>query len=152
MIQRPSHAFRLRCLFGKKHLSLHSLWKNRQSIKFNGLAYPIQKGAAACFSPQGKQEIQKQISSYLEQAKWIKDSLENTNQTCFGGVDSPYIWWKAPDGLSSWDFFTLLLKKCQLISIPGVGFGKLGEGYVRLSAFSTVEKTKKALERITKLV
>lgn len=137
--------------FGKKTLSLHALWKNRQSIKFNGLAYPIQKGAAACFSPQGKEEIQKQVTSYLEQAKRIKEELTKANQLCFGGTDSPYIWWKAKDGLSSWDFFTLLLTKCQLISIPGVGFGKYGEGYVRLSAFSTPEKTTKALERITHL-
>ncbi|MES2200119.1 MAG: aminotransferase class I/II-fold pyridoxal phosphate-dependent enzyme, partial [Chlamydiota bacterium] len=135
-----------------KILSLHTLWKNRQSIKFNGLAYPIQKGAAACFSLQGKQEIQKQVTSYLEQARRIKEGLTKANQLCFGGVDSPYIWWKAPEGLSSWDFFTLLLTKCQLISIPGIGFGKHGEGYVRLSAFSTMEKTTKALERITKLV
>ena len=138
--------------FGKKALSLHTLWKNRQSIKFNGLAYPIQKGAAACFSPQGKLEIQKQVTSYLEQAKRIKEGLIKANQLCFGGIDSPYIWWKAPENLSSWDFFTLLLTKCQLISIPGIGFGKHGEGYVRLSAFSTIEKTTKALERITKLV
>ena len=138
--------------FGKKILSLHALWKNRQSIKFNGLSYPIQKGAAACFSPQGKLEIQKQVTCYLEQAKELKESLLKANQLCFGGIDSPYIWWKAPEGLSSWDFFTLLLTKCQLISIPGIGFGEHGEGYVRLSAFSTIDKTTKALERITKLV
>lgn len=138
--------------FGQKTLSLHALWKSRQSIKFNGVAYPIQKGAEACFSPQGKLELQTQIDSYLEQARWIKEGLIKAGQQCFGGVDSPYIWWKAPRNLGSWDFFTLLLTKCQLISIPGVGFGKEGDGYVRLSAFSKTEKTKKALERITKLV
>ncbi|MBS0627145.1 MAG: LL-diaminopimelate aminotransferase [Verrucomicrobia bacterium] len=142
----------IKARFGKKTLSLHALWKNRQSIKFNGVAYPIQKGAEACFSPQGKEEIETQIQSYLEQARWLKEGLIKAGQQCFGGTDSPYIWWKAPKEMSSWDFFTFLLNKCHLISIPGVGFGKEGEGYVRLSAFSKIEKTKKALERITKLV
>ena len=137
---------------GKKAISLHGLWKTRQSIKFNGLSYPIQRGAAACFSTQGKKETQEQVIFYLEQARLLKEGLKKAGHLCFGGVDSPYIWWQTPKGLSSWEFFDYLLTKCQLIAIPGSGFGEHGEGYIRLSAFSTKEKTQKALERIKTLV
>jgi LL-diaminopimelate aminotransferase len=132
--------------------SLHLLWDKRQSIRFNGVSYPIQKGASSCYLPEGKKETGLQVKHYMTLAKKLKDGLKKAGQTCFGGEDSPYIWWKTPDGLSSWEFFDLLLEKCQLLAIPGPGFGEGGEGYIRLSAFSTEEKTEKALERLQKLV
>ncbi len=136
----------------KKNTSLHSLWKKRQSIKFNGVSYPIQKGAEACLTEVGKKETEEQVKLYLSQSRQLKEGLEKAGQTCFGGIDSPYIWWQTPNNLGSWEFFDLLLHKCQLIAIPGCGFGEHGEGYVRLSGFSTQEKTIKALKRIQQLV
>ncbi len=138
-------------LLGKKRISLYNLWMKRQSIKFNGVAYPVQKGAEACFTPEGKQEVQKQVAYYLMQAKTLKEGLTAQGHTCFGGVNSPYIWWKTPNNLSSWEFFDLLLKHCHLISVPGVGFGVQGEGFVRLSAFTSAEVTQKALEKVKQL-
>ncbi len=136
-------------LFGKNRLSLYKLWLKRQSIKFNGVSYPIQKGALATFTPQGKKEIQEQVSYYLRQAKTLKEGLQAQGYTCFGGVDAPYIWWKTPNKeLSSWDFFDLLLKKCHLISVPGSGFGSEGAGFIRLSAFTSPEIAQKALKKI----
>ncbi len=132
---------------GKKKLSLHSFWDRRQATKFNGVAYPIQRGAEAVYTKQGQKETRAQIASYLAQAKKLKDGLKKLGFSCYGGVDSPYIWCKTPEGKSSWEFFDDLLKKCHLISIPGRGFGAHGEGYVRFSAFTTPEKTALALER-----
>ncbi len=130
---------------------LYPLWKKRQSTKSNGVSYPIQKGAEAVFLPQGKQETQSQVQAYLAEAKRLKQGLLTMGYTCFGGEDSPFIWWKTPDNLSSWKFFDHLLDKCQIISVPGSGFGKHGEGYVRLSAFTTPELSTLALEKICHL-
>ena len=138
-------------LFGKKRLSLHSLWVKRQSIKFNGVSYPIQRGAEACFSSQGKSEIQAQVAYYLSQAHTLKEGLINQGYTCFGGIDAPYIWWKTPENLSSWNFFDILLKTCHLISVPGSGFGMHGEGFIRLSSFTSPETSQKALKKIQQL-
>lgn len=140
-------------LFGKKRTPLHSLWTKRQSIKFNGASYPIQKGAEATFSPQGKQETKKQVACYQKQTQFLKEGLQKQGFTCFGGVDAPYIWWKTPNGLSSWEFFDRLLQSCHLITIPGCGFGEHGEGFIRVSGFTTQEIAKKALQQIsTKLL
>lgn len=136
-------------LFGKKQLSLHSLWMKRQSIKFNGVSYPIQKGAAASFSPQGKRETQEQVASYQRQIRFLKEGLQKKGFTCFGGIDAPYIWWKTPNNLSSWEFFDLLLQTCHLISIPGCGFGEHGEGFIRISGFTTEEIAQKVLQQIS---
>lgn len=136
---------------GKKKLSLHTLWKQRQNTKFNGVAYPIQKGAEAVYTPEGKKETEAQVASYLAQAKLMREGLKKLGYHCYGGVDSPFIWWKTPKGLDSWDFFNVLLEKCHLISIPGKGFGSCGEGFIRLSAFTTHEKAKEALKRISSL-
>jgi LL-diaminopimelate aminotransferase len=138
-------------LIGKKRVSLHPLWSQRQNTKSNGVAYPIQKGAEAVYSPQGKKETEAQIRSYLAQGEALSQGLRKMGYKCVGGIDSPYIWWKTPKGLGSWEFFNLLLEKCHLISIPGVGFGSEGEGYVRLSCFTTKEKAKEALKRINSL-
>lgn len=130
---------------------LYPLWKKRQSTKSNGVSYPIQKGAEAVFSPQGKKETQAQVQSYLTEAKRLKQGLTHKGYTCFGGDDSPFIFWKTPNNLSSWAFFDLLLDKCHIISVPGSGFGQYGEGYVRLSAFTTPEISTLALEKICHL-
>lgn len=139
-------------LFGKNRHCLYKIWLKRQSIKFNGVAYPIQKGAEATFKPQGQAELESQISYYLAQAKSLKAGLKAQGYTCFGGEDAPYIWWKTPrKDLSSWDFFDLLLKKCRLISVPGSGFGTEGTGFIRLSAFTSPEVVEKALKQIKNL-
>jgi LL-diaminopimelate aminotransferase len=127
---------------------LHSYWNKRQNIKSNGVAYPIQRGAEAALSKEGRAQTQQQVESYLTQALRLQEGLSKMGHTCYGGIDSPYIWWKAPSSLTSWDFFDLLLQKCHLITIPGSGFGERGEGFVRLSAFTTQDKTAMALERI----
>jgi LL-diaminopimelate aminotransferase len=130
---------------------LHALWRRRQACKTNGVAYPIQKGALAVFSTEGIKETQEQIAHYMTQARRLRDGLEHYNFSCYGGLDTPYIWWKTPTGLSSWDFFDLLLSKCHLLSIPGVGFGSAGEGYVRLSAFTTSDKVSSMLSQLESL-
>jgi LL-diaminopimelate aminotransferase len=140
-------------LFGKKRISLHSLWMKRQSIKYNGTSYPIQKGAEASFSLQGKKETKQQVECYQIQTRLLKEGLQKQGFTCFGGIDAPYVWWKTPNNLSSWEFFDLLLQNCHLISIPGCGFGEHGEGFVRISGFVTEETAQKALQQIsTKLL
>ena len=136
---------------GRQSVSLHPYWDRRQATKFNGVAYPIQRGAEAVYTKVGQKETRAQVTSYLEQAKRLKDGLQKLGFTCYGGIDSPYIWWKTPQATSSWDFFDLLLKKSHLISIPGRGFGSHGEGYVRISAFTTPDKTALALERLKKI-
>jgi len=144
----------LRCAYTivpKATGALHSLWAKRQAIKTNGVSYPIQRGAAAVFSPQGKKETQGQIANYLAQANLLKRGLSRLGHTCFGGIDSPYVWWKTPRGMKSWEFFDQLLRDLHLISIPGSGFGAHGEGFVRLSAFTTPQKTELALSKICAL-
>jgi LL-diaminopimelate aminotransferase len=141
----------VRVQLGRKFVSLHTYWDRRQATKFNGVAYPIQRGVEAVYTKEGREETRAQIVLYLTQAKCLKEGLEKRGFTCHGGIDSPYIWWKTPEGQSSWEFFDILLKKCHLVSIPGIGFGAHGEGYVRLSAFTTPDKTTLALERFNKL-
>ncbi|MDR2539868.1 MAG: LL-diaminopimelate aminotransferase [Chlamydiales bacterium] len=141
----------LKARYAEQEISLHTLWYRRQTAKFNGVAYPIQKGALATLLPQGQSEMKAQINSYLAQAKALKQGLIQLGFDCYGGIDSPYIWVKTPKGKSSWEFFDELLMKCHLISIPGIGFGKQGEGFVRFSAFSTPEKIDLALNRINQL-
>ncbi len=136
---------------GRKKIPVRPFFEKRQSIKFNGVAYPIQKGAAAVYTPQGKAETQQQVHSYLAQAKILKEGLQLLGHTCYGGVDSPYLFWKTPRGTTSWEFFDRLLEKCHMICIPGVGFGSCGEGYVRLSAFTTAENAQLALNRLQQL-
>lgn len=130
---------------------LNSSWKKRQVTEYNGVAYPIQRGAEAAFSPQGKLETVAQVDSYLQCAHILREGIKSYGFTVFGGNDSPYVWWKAPKGMKSWDFFDLLLKECRIIVIPGVGFGKLGEGYMRVSGFTTVDFAKLAIERIQRI-
>lgn len=141
----------LRCAYTVLPKSVHKgkiypLWVRRQNTKSNGVAYPIQRAAEAVFSPQGQKETKAQVAAYLESAKILREGLLKSNYTCHGGIDSPYVWWKVPAAMTSWQFFDKLLAQCHLISIPGSGFGQHGEGYVRLSAFTTDAKL--SIERI----
>lgn len=133
-----------------KEVSLHHLWNRRQSTKFNGTAYVVQRAAEAVYSPQGQQEMQGMIESYMQNAAVIRNGLMDKGYTVFGGEHSPYIWLKCPDGLDSWQFFDRLLEECHVVGTPGAGFGSAGEGYFRLTAFNSRERTAEAVERIKK--
>ncbi len=137
---------------GRKKYPIYKLWEKRQDIKFNGVAYPIQRGAEAALLSDGRTETKSQVQFYLSLAKRLKKALIELGHTCWGGDDSPYIWWKTPHFTSSWQFFDHLLNACQLIAVPGVGFGRCGEGYIRLSGFSSEEKISLAIERIRRSV
>ena len=116
------------------------------------MSYPVQKAAAAIYSPEGKQQIQDVIAFYLTNARLIREGLQRSNIEVHGGVNAPYVWLKAPHNLSSWDFFDLLLSKGHLVGTPGSGFGAAGEGYFRLSAFNSREKVEEAVARFQKVV
>ena len=133
-----------------KELELNKLWNRRTTTKFNGTAYIVQRAAEAVYSENGKKQIKANINSYLENAKIIKDGLAEAGFTVYGGVNSPYVWLKTPNNMSSWDFFDLLLEKANVVGTPGSGFGKCGEGFFRLTAFGTKENTIEAIERIKK--
>lgn len=129
-------------------ISINKLWARRQSTKMNGVPYVIQRAAEAVYSPEGWQEVQENIAYYRENARIIREGLEKAGFTVFGGVDSPYVWMKVPQGMSSWEFFDELLEKAHVVGTPGSGFGLNGEGYFRLTSFNTKENTEKALARI----
>ena len=132
---------------GEKH-PLNKLWLRRMTTKFNGTSYPVQRAAAAVYSEEGWQQTREIIDYYMENARIIREGLAEAGITCYGGVDSPYIWLKTPQGLSSWDFFDKLLNECHVVGTPGSGFGPSGEGYFRLSAFGDRDNIKTAVERI----
>ncbi len=136
---------------GGEKVSLNSLWKRRMATKFNGVSYPVQAGAAAVYTPEGQKQIKETIAYYMENARIIREALVAQGMKVFGGVDAPYIWLKVPGGMTSWEFFDLLLTKLHLVGTPGSGFGPSGEGYFRLTAFNTREKTVKATERLKSL-
>lgn len=129
-------------------VKLNSLWARRQATKFNGVSYITQKAAAAVYSEEGRKQVEETIQFYLANAKVIKEGLEKAGFTAYGGVNSPYVWLKTPDGMTSWEFFDYLLENFQIVGTPGSGFGPAGEGYFRLTAFGSAENTKKAIERI----
>ncbi|NLL46057.1 MAG: LL-diaminopimelate aminotransferase [Clostridiales bacterium] len=135
----------------REGVSLNKLWGRRQSTKFNGTPYIVQRGAAAIFTEQGKRETRSVIDYYMNNAKVIREGLSNAGFTVYGGMNAPYIWAKTPDGLSSWDFFDKLLKEAGVVTTPGAGFGPSGEGYIRLTAFGSAEATGQAVERIVSL-
>jgi LL-diaminopimelate aminotransferase len=132
--------------------SIHALWHRRHSTKFNGVSYPVQRGAAAAYSDEGKQQIAELISFYLNNARLLREGLTAAGIQVFGGVNAPYVWLKTPGETTSWDFFDLLLEKSHIVGTPGSGFGAAGEGYFRLSAFNSLENTEMAIERIQKSV
>ncbi len=127
---------------------LNDLWNRRQSTKFNGTAYIIQRAAEAVYSPQGQAEVAGMVSYYMQNAAIIREGLIEKGFTVFGGKNAPYIWLKCPSSLGSWTFFDRLLAECHIVGTPGVGFGSEGEGYFRLTAFNSREKTEEAIQRI----
>lgn len=131
--------------------AINPLWNRRQTTKFNGVSYPIQKAAAAVYTPEGQKEIAESIEYYMKNAAIIRESLLEIGLNVYGGINSPYIWVKTPEGMDSWGFFDLLLTEANVVGTPGVGFGPSGEGYFRITAFNTLENTKEAMERISKL-
>ena len=129
-------------------MSLNKLWLRRQTTKFNGVPYIVQRGAAAVFTESGMAEIQHNLDYYRQNAKVIADALDECGVWYCGGKNSPYIWLRCPGSMKSWEFFDWLLENCGVVGTPGVGFGECGEGYFRLTAFGDAEKTKTAAERI----
>ena len=130
-------------------VELWKLWNRRQSTKFNGVSYIVQRGAEAVYSKEGKEQIKQLVSFYLENAKIIREKLTAAGLKVYGGVNAPYVWVKTPDGLSSWDFFDKLVNTCNVVGTPGSGFGAAGEGYFRISAFNSRKNVEEAMKRIT---
>ncbi len=132
-------------------VTVADLWNRRHTTKFNGVSYVTQRGAEAIYSPEGKAQIATIVDYYMSNAAVIRDGLKSLGLTVYGGVNAPYIWLQAPNGLDSWAFFDKLLSEANIVGTPGVGFGQSGQGYFRLTAFGSRENTEKAVERITKL-
>lgn len=132
--------------------SLKDMWFRRQSTKFNGTPYIVQKAAAAVFTEEGYAEIMENIQGYKKNAKIIADTLDELGIYYTGGHYSPYVWLKCPNNMSSWEFFDFLLEKAQVVGTPGEGFGKNGEGFFRLTAFNTPERTREAMERLKEIL
>ncbi|AHF08157.1 LL-diaminopimelate aminotransferase [Desulfitobacterium metallireducens] len=132
---------------GEDH-SLNSLWLRRQTTKFNGVSYPVQVAAAAVYTEEGQKQVKETIDYYMENARIIREGLEQAGYKVFGGINAPYIWMKTPDNMGSWEFFDKLMKEVNIVGTPGAGFGANGEGYFRLTAFGTRENTVRAIERI----
>lgn len=130
---------------------LNKMWLRRQTTKFNGVPYIVQRGAEAVFSEVGQKEIQENLNYYKENAKIISDVLKKHNIWHIGGQHSPYIWLKCPNNMKSWEFFDYLLENIQVVGTPGSGFGRNGEGYFRLTSFGSRENTQEAVERMDKL-
>ena len=133
---------------GGGEVQINKLWNRRQTTKFNGVSYPVQKAAAAVYSDEGWKQTREIIDYYMENAWIIRDGLASAGLTVYGGVNAPYIWLKTPGGLTSWDFFDKLLNECHVVGTPGSGFGPSGQGYFRLSAFGKRENVIEAVERI----
>ncbi len=131
-----------------EEIDLWPLWNRRQSTKFNGVSYVVQRGAEAVYSVEGKKQVQGLIDFYMENAKIMKNKLQNAGYKVYGGDNAPYIWIKVPDQMTSWDFFDFLLQKVSVVGTPGSGFGLAGEGYFRLSAFNSRSNVIDAMERI----
>ena len=132
-------------------MSLHDMWNRRQSTKFNGTPYIIQYAAAKVFTEEGMKECRENIDYYMENARMIADTLRRKGIPFTGGVNSPYIWFKCPRGMESWEFFDYLLENAQIVGTPGAGFGENGRNYFRLTSFGLHEKTAEAMERFDRL-
>ena len=127
---------------------LHKLWTRRHTTKFNSVAYVVQRGAEACYTDAGRQQVRGLVSFYLENAKLIRDGLTSVGLKTYGGVNAPYVWVKTPGNMTSWEAFDLLLNKANVVVTPGSGFGVSGEGYFRVSAFNSRENVTEALARL----
>lgn len=130
---------------------LHALWARRHGTKYNGAPYIVQKAGEAVYSEAGKAQLKEQVAYYMKNAAYIKNGLQEAGYTVSGGVNAPYIWLKAPRGMSSWEFFDYLLERANVVGTPGSGFGPSGETYFRLTAFGSYENTVEAIERIKRL-
>jgi len=130
-------------------VELWKLWNRRQSTKFNGVSYIVQRGAEAVYSEEGQAQTKELVNFYMENAKIIRDKLTAAGLAVYGGVNAPYVWVQTPNGLSSWDFFDKLLQTVNVVGTPGSGFGAAGEGYFRISAFNSRENVEEAMKRIT---
>lgn len=133
-------------------VSISQLWGRRQGSKFNGVSYPVQCGAAAVFSKEGREQIKVNLEYYKENARIIAEALDELGIYYTGGKNSPYIWLECPNGMDSWSFFDLLLSEINVVGTPGAGFGKNGEGYFRLTSFGDRDKTIEAVARLKKLL
>lgn len=131
---------------------LNAMWMRRQTTKFNGVAYIVQRAAEAVFTPEGQKQIRENIAYYQENARILMKGLDSCGIKYFGGKNSPYIWLKCPDGMGSWEFFDRLLSEANVVGTPGEGFGRNGAGYFRLTSFSTHENTEEATARIRKML
>lgn len=129
-------------------VAVHGLWNRRQTTKFNGVSYPIQRAAAAVFTAEGKQAVEANVAYYMQNADLIREGLKKAGYRVYGGVNAPYIWLEVPAGLTSWQFFDKLLAEANVVGTPGSGFGSCGEGYFRLSAFGLRENIEEAVARI----
>lgn len=132
-------------------VSLHSLWARRHGTKYNGAPYIVQRAGEAVYSQEGKAQLKQQVAYYMNNAKYILEGLKSAGYTVSGGVNAPYIWLKAPEGMTSWEFFDYLLEKANVVGTPGAGFGPSGETYFRLTAFGSYENTVEAIDRIKAL-
>jgi len=135
-----------------ERIPLHQLWSRRHSTKFNGASYPVQKGAAAVFSPEGKAQVSALIEHYMGNAKLLREAAAAAGLPVFGGENAPYVWVGCPAGLSSWDMFDKMLGEAQVVITPGSGFGSAGEGYFRISAFNSRANVEEVCRRLKALV
>lgn len=133
---------------GGERVALNKLWNRRQCTKFNGTSYITQRAAEAIYTPEGKEQVKEIINYYMTNAKIMKEGIESTGLKVYGGVNAPYLWVKAPNGMSSWKFFEQLLYEANIVGTPGVGFGPSGEGYLRLTAFGAREDCIEAMKRL----
>lgn len=131
---------------------LRKLWLRRQTTKFNGASYIIQRGAEALYTPEGREQVRKNVDYYLRNAGIIRDAMLRSGFTVFGGIDSPYVWVKSPKAEDSWQLFEQILSQAHISCTPGVGFGSLGQGWIRFTGFNTLEKTLEAMERLGKVM
>lgn len=136
---------------GGETRALHALWDRRQSTKFNGVSYPVQRGAAACYTPEGKAAVRDLVDFYMGNAALMKRELTAAGYRVYGADNAPYLWLECPGGADSWGFFDRLLRQAHVVSTPGAGFGAAGEGYIRLSAFQHRDKVAEAMDRIRRL-
>ena len=141
------HELKVRVSSGQQ-IELHGLWNRRHCTKFNGVSYIVQRGAEAVYSDEGQKQVNGLVSFYLENASIIRQTLEKMGLDVYGGVNAPYVWLKAPDGLGSWELFDKLLGETHVVGTPGAGFGAAGEGFFRISAFNSRANVEEAMQRI----
>ena len=138
-------------IMGKKDVELHSLWSRRHGTKYNGAPYIVQRAGEAVYSKEGEEQIKEQVSTYMKNATFLYNGLKDAGYEVYGGTNSPYVWLRTPDNMTSWEFFDLLLDKANVVGTPGSGFGPSGEHYFRLTAFGSYENSVRAMERIKNL-